>query len=167
MSEMHFVILALALLLDRYFGDPDWLWRKYPHPVVWFGKAIEAAEKVLYPEQGSPAQKKRAGILLITGLVVTKMRGRENHGAVRRRGRIGPTGIAVPVHAYLCRSGHEELRLRIDRQLPADRFRFRARKLRRPVAVRHGAVLGLRHLGAKTDRRSSVAGDVAVQHHDP
>jgi adenosylcobinamide-phosphate synthase len=69
MSELHFVILALALLLDRYFGDPDWLWRKYPHPVVWFGKAIEAAEKALYPEQGTPAQKKRAGIVLIVGLV--------------------------------------------------------------------------------------------------
>jgi adenosylcobinamide-phosphate synthase len=70
MSEIHFVILALALLLDRYFGDPDWLWRKYPHPVVWFGKAIEAAEKALYPEQGSPAQKKRAGVVLIVGLVI-------------------------------------------------------------------------------------------------
>jgi adenosylcobinamide-phosphate synthase len=70
MSEMHFVILALALLLDRYFGDPDWLWRKYPHPVVWFGKAIEAAEKALYPEQGTPAQRKRAGIILIAGLVI-------------------------------------------------------------------------------------------------
>ena len=70
MSEMHLIILALALLLDRYFGDPDWLWRKYPHPVVWFGKAIEAAEKALYPEQGSAAQKKRAGILLIVGLVI-------------------------------------------------------------------------------------------------
>jgi adenosylcobinamide-phosphate synthase len=70
MSEMHFVILALALLVDRYFGDPDWLWRKYPHPVVWFGKAIEAAEKALYPEQGSPAQKKRAGVILIIALVV-------------------------------------------------------------------------------------------------
>lgn len=70
MSETHFVILALALLLDRYLGDPDWLWRKYPHPVVWFGKAIEAAEKALYPENGSPAQKKRAGIFLIAGLVV-------------------------------------------------------------------------------------------------
>ncbi len=70
MSEMHFVILALALLLDRYVGDPDWLWRKYPHPVVWFGKGIEAAEKALYPIQGTPAQKKRAGIILVAGLVI-------------------------------------------------------------------------------------------------
>jgi adenosylcobinamide-phosphate synthase len=70
MTGLHYVILALALLLDRYFGDPDWLWRKYPHPVVWFGKAIEAAEKALYPENGSPAQKKRAGIILIVVLVL-------------------------------------------------------------------------------------------------
>ncbi|MGL4404343.1 MAG: adenosylcobinamide-phosphate synthase CbiB [Notoacmeibacter sp.] len=70
MSEMHLVILALALLLDRFVGDPDWLWRTYPHPVVWFGRAIEATEKALYPEQGSSAQKKRAGVFLIAGLVI-------------------------------------------------------------------------------------------------
>jgi adenosylcobinamide-phosphate synthase len=70
MSDSHLVILALALLLDRFVGDPDLLWRRWPHPVVWFGKAISAAEKALYPEQGTPAQKKRAGVVLIAGLVV-------------------------------------------------------------------------------------------------
>jgi adenosylcobinamide-phosphate synthase len=70
MSEMHLVILALALLLDRYVGDPDWLWRRFPHPVVWFGKAIAAAEKELYPENSTAGQRKRAGVLLIAGLVV-------------------------------------------------------------------------------------------------
>jgi adenosylcobinamide-phosphate synthase len=70
MSDMHLVILALALLADRAIGDPDWLWRRWPHPVVWFGKAISVSEKALYPEQGSPAQRKRAGMLMIGGLVI-------------------------------------------------------------------------------------------------
>lgn len=70
MSDMHLVILALALLVDRYVGDPDWLWRRWPHPVVWFGKAIGTAEAALYPEKGTPAQKKRAGVVLIAGLVL-------------------------------------------------------------------------------------------------
>jgi adenosylcobinamide-phosphate synthase len=33
-------VLALALFLDAVIGDPDWLWRRAPHPVVWFGAVI-------------------------------------------------------------------------------------------------------------------------------
>ena len=31
------MVLLLATLIDRLVGDPDWLWRRWPHPVVWFG----------------------------------------------------------------------------------------------------------------------------------
>ena len=34
-------LLTLALLIDIFVGDPDWLWRRIPHPVVWFGKLID------------------------------------------------------------------------------------------------------------------------------
>ena len=34
---------AVCLLLDALFGDPSWI----PHPVVWMGKGIQKAEKVL------------------------------------------------------------------------------------------------------------------------
>ena len=43
--EINLLILFLALLADRNFGDPDWLWQKIPHPVVLFGKAIDFADK--------------------------------------------------------------------------------------------------------------------------
>ncbi|WP_088348370.1 MULTISPECIES: adenosylcobinamide-phosphate synthase CbiB [Rhodomicrobium] len=33
-------ILAAALALDAAAGDPDWLWRRAPHPVVIFGRLI-------------------------------------------------------------------------------------------------------------------------------
>ena len=39
-------LLTLALLLDLLVGDPDWLWRRVPHPVVWFGKVIDWADKL-------------------------------------------------------------------------------------------------------------------------
>jgi len=32
--------LLLALLIDRSIGDPDWIWRKVPHPVAIFGAGI-------------------------------------------------------------------------------------------------------------------------------
>ncbi|MGI9355015.1 MAG: adenosylcobinamide-phosphate synthase CbiB [Rhizobiaceae bacterium] len=33
-------LLALALIIDWWVGDPDWLWRRMKHPVVWFGAVI-------------------------------------------------------------------------------------------------------------------------------
>ncbi len=40
---MHtgFLVLTAALILDRFIGDPDWMWRRVPHPVALFGKAID------------------------------------------------------------------------------------------------------------------------------
>ncbi|MEM8853900.1 MAG: adenosylcobinamide-phosphate synthase CbiB [Pseudomonadota bacterium] len=32
--------VPLALLLDALIGDPDRVWRRLPHPVVWFGRLI-------------------------------------------------------------------------------------------------------------------------------
>jgi adenosylcobinamide-phosphate synthase len=75
MSNDHLIILALALLLDRFVGDPDFIWRKFAHPVVWFGQAITAGEKALYPEKGVDAAKFRAGLFLITGLVFASIIG--------------------------------------------------------------------------------------------
>ena len=33
-------LLTLAIILDAVFGDPDWLWKRVPHPVVLFGRVI-------------------------------------------------------------------------------------------------------------------------------
>jgi len=38
--DKAFVILLLALLIDRIFGDPHWLWGYIPHPIVFFGQMI-------------------------------------------------------------------------------------------------------------------------------
>ncbi|MEP0944161.1 MAG: adenosylcobinamide-phosphate synthase CbiB [Rhizobiaceae bacterium] len=34
-------LLTLALLIDIFLGDPDWLWRRAPHPVVLIGRLID------------------------------------------------------------------------------------------------------------------------------
>lgn len=45
--EWQLLILATAIILDMLFGDPDWLWRRTPHPVVYFGHMIIFFEKWL------------------------------------------------------------------------------------------------------------------------
>jgi adenosylcobinamide-phosphate synthase len=39
--------LLVALLLDAIVGDPDWIWRRIPHPVAWIGGLISGADKLL------------------------------------------------------------------------------------------------------------------------
>ena len=34
------LMLVLALLLDALLGEPDWLWRRFPHPAVLMGRAV-------------------------------------------------------------------------------------------------------------------------------
>ncbi len=34
-------LLAFALIIDWWIGDPDWLWRRIKHPVAWFGVVID------------------------------------------------------------------------------------------------------------------------------
>ncbi|MEM0945035.1 MAG: adenosylcobinamide-phosphate synthase CbiB [Pseudomonadota bacterium] len=57
-------MLALALLLDAWLGEPDWLWRRLPHPVVVIGRAISWAEARL--NRGK--RRKLKGALLIWAL---------------------------------------------------------------------------------------------------
>lgn len=68
-SEWHFIILFLAIILDMLVGDPDWIWRKYTHPIVWFGRAVGYIDKQLNSLFFSNSQRKIRGILAITCLV--------------------------------------------------------------------------------------------------
>ncbi|MEE9427199.1 MAG: adenosylcobinamide-phosphate synthase CbiB [Paracoccaceae bacterium] len=57
--------IAVAMLLDAVFGEPDWLWKKIPHPAVVVGRTIGWLEKKL--NRGAP--RKLAGILTVALLI--------------------------------------------------------------------------------------------------
>lgn len=59
------LLVVAALLLDAVIGDPDWLWRRAPHPVVWIGNGIGWLEKQL--NRGT--QRKLAGVITVIVLV--------------------------------------------------------------------------------------------------
>jgi adenosylcobinamide-phosphate synthase len=62
-------VLFAALLLDRLIGDPDWLWRRFSHPVVIFGRAIGWADKRFNRVDDSAEIRRRNGRLTIAGLL--------------------------------------------------------------------------------------------------
>lgn len=63
-------LLLAAILLDAVVGDPDWLWRRLPHPVVWIGKVITFFDRRMNRPSLNSSQRKRAGTLLLAVLVV-------------------------------------------------------------------------------------------------
>ena len=67
---MHLLTLFMALLIDRFAGDPDWLWKRIQHPVVAFGAAIAFAEKQLNSPDKTPYEKRRDGFVAIAALLV-------------------------------------------------------------------------------------------------
>jgi adenosylcobinamide-phosphate synthase len=60
--ESQLLVLVVALALDRIVGDPDWLWRRLPHPVVWFGALIGLLDRSL---NRGKARRQR-GLLALT-----------------------------------------------------------------------------------------------------
>ncbi|MDQ2066445.1 adenosylcobinamide-phosphate synthase CbiB [Xinfangfangia sp. CPCC 101601] len=59
-------ILALALILDAWLGEPDWLWRRLPHPAVLMGRLIGRLDRRF---NRAPAAK-AAGIVMTIGLAI-------------------------------------------------------------------------------------------------
>ena len=68
-----FLILLLALIIDRFLGDPDWLWQRVPHPIVLFGKAIEVADQQFNRHETSEAQREKLGFITITVLMIVSI----------------------------------------------------------------------------------------------
>ena len=66
-------LLVAALAVDALVGDPDWLWRRIPHPVAWFGALIGRADRMLNaqpPTAGEEGRRRLAGAAAIALLVV-------------------------------------------------------------------------------------------------
>jgi adenosylcobinamide-phosphate synthase len=67
-GDTLFVVVA-ALALDALIGDPDWAWRRFPHPVVLLGELVNLLDRGLNRESWSAEQRKIAGIVAILVLV--------------------------------------------------------------------------------------------------
>jgi adenosylcobinamide-phosphate synthase len=87
-------MLAAALALDRLAGDPAWLWRRVPHPVVSTGRAIAGLEERLNREALSFTERRRRGVAALAVLVVAAL---ALGWLVEKILRAGPLGLAVEI----------------------------------------------------------------------
>lgn len=92
MGRLCFVLL-LALLIDRSIGDPDWIWRKVPHPVAAFGAGIKWFETRFNRKSMSSRRRKWFGIIaILVLLLVTFIIGLIIHALLLQ---LGFTGIII------------------------------------------------------------------------
>ncbi|WP_264212104.1 adenosylcobinamide-phosphate synthase CbiB [Leisingera thetidis] len=59
-------MLAIALLLDAVFGEPEWLWSRLTHPAVLMGKAVGALDRKL----NNGSNRRGKGVLAALALVL-------------------------------------------------------------------------------------------------
>ncbi|GAA6199674.1 adenosylcobinamide-phosphate synthase CbiB [Aquicoccus sp. SU-CL01552] len=60
-------LLAMALVLDALLGEPDWLWKRLPHPAVLMGRAVSALDRLLNRGNGLVLKGALALALLALG----------------------------------------------------------------------------------------------------
>lgn len=92
------LLVAFALELDAFLGEPPWLWRRLPHPVVLFGRAISIMEKS-GNRRGMRGKKRRLfgslGMIALILLAVSVGLG------IMTLGGVGGKMITLPVEALL------------------------------------------------------------------
>lgn len=66
---LHIYILVTALVIDAILGEPEWLWRRLPHPVVIFGRAISMASNLGNRNIYSGRRRRANGFIAIIMLV--------------------------------------------------------------------------------------------------
>ncbi len=100
-------LLLAALAIDGLVGDPDFLWRRLPHPVTWFGGLIGWLDRTLNaipPIEGdrrADRARRIAGTAAILGLVALAGLAGLAVEAVLRRIDYGFIGIPVIASVFL------------------------------------------------------------------
>jgi len=71
---MTAAMLVIALLLDGVLGEPDWLWKRFPHPAVLMGRLVSWTDIKL--NHGGPARGRGVLALLLflaVGLILSRL----------------------------------------------------------------------------------------------
>ncbi|MCB9946408.1 MAG: cobalamin biosynthesis protein [Rhodospirillaceae bacterium] len=64
-----FAVLAAAILIDALAGEPGWLWRRVPHPIVLLGRLVGLLDRGLNREGWGGARRRAAGIACLVCLL--------------------------------------------------------------------------------------------------
>ena len=94
-------ILVGALALDAALGDPDWLWRRWPHPAVWLGRLVAFGDRHLNrPSWSDPARRVGGALWLLVVVAIALGAGFALEAGLRRLPG-GPFLVAIAASVLL------------------------------------------------------------------
>ncbi|MBN9024217.1 MAG: cobalamin biosynthesis protein [Rhizobiales bacterium] len=67
--DVRLLLLLAAIVIDALVGDPDWLWRRLPHPVTWFGALIGFCDRTFNRDTAASGVRRAAGVAVVIVLV--------------------------------------------------------------------------------------------------
>lgn len=70
---MAFSLAFLALLIERFVGYPNWLFKRIGHPVTWLGALIARLDRNWNQENDSFSTRKRWGAVALITILITAM----------------------------------------------------------------------------------------------
>ena len=73
MNETLLGILLVALIADWYFGEPEVIWSRVPHPVVLFGKAVNQMDFYFNSNSDGDSAKYKKGAMAVAFLVLVSI----------------------------------------------------------------------------------------------
>lgn len=59
------IVLLIALVADAVIGDPDAIWRRWPHPVTWIGALIGGLDRRLNQQEVPFSRRKLMGVIAL------------------------------------------------------------------------------------------------------
>lgn len=95
MHDDRLLVLLGALAFDAIIGDPDAIWRRWPHPVVWIGRLIAWGDRTLNRPDWSEPTRRAAGTATLVGLVALALGAGWAVEAGLRRVPGGPVLVAL------------------------------------------------------------------------
>ncbi|MCZ8185976.1 MAG: adenosylcobinamide-phosphate synthase CbiB [Beijerinckiaceae bacterium] len=69
------LVVLVALMADALIGDPDFVWRRIPHPVSWFGGLIRALETRMNRPEWPETRRRMLGLLALAVLIAVATTG--------------------------------------------------------------------------------------------
>jgi len=103
-------VLLAALALDALLGEPAWLYRRVPHPVVLCGKLVALADRHLNRPGRPPWQRRALGVAFVLALVAAAAAvGLVLRGALRSSPWLAPLEAVVAAMLLAGRSLHDHV----------------------------------------------------------
>ena len=94
----RFWLLAVAIVLDTFIGDPDFIWRRLPHPVAIIGGLVGLCDRLLNRDTLSPGSRRVLGaiaVLFVTAIAAAAGYALETALAALSYGWIGTVVVAA------------------------------------------------------------------------